>query len=273
MGWHGMACGNDDGPSGNGGTNARSPTGPRVIENGERDWRYIYMKWGRGLALVAAYAMAVFFGSAVGLLLRISHESFMSLWLGGALATPVGVLLAWLLARWRGYTRKPGGVSTLCWLGVISTATVGFAIFLEIPRLQEGQRRYELLQSLDAGEVKAIAIYDKYGERELRWITGAKDIAGFVSSCKDAKPWTPQHPRHSQSWYVVLEGQERLELIFSTLEGSPGVVVGKYVEKRGNVTRYYGAFRSRRLHTWLMSTLDKAGLWGRGYGDGAPKSP
>jgi hypothetical protein len=211
----------------------------------------MWLDIGRAWRVVAGAVVIQLLGGFVGLLLHPFHDAWENEWLGGALATPVGFLVGlwWQLSH--SERRRTTPISAVVFLGVLAFALGALALLWELPQLQDEARRIRTLSSLPEGSLSRITFFDKYGEDLLLTITDEEALRGFVLACRDVEGYSPNHPRYEQSWYVILDGAQSIELECHYEDRWPEKVVGYFVAKSGNSTRYYGSFISETLRAWF----------------------
>ena len=218
--------------------------------------------------LTAVVASGVL-GGVLGWLLLPWFDAFDNAWIGGALATPVGFLAGlW----WQFSNRKRRRVTPLLvvvGLGLLALVGAPIGAVIEIGCQKDLARRLDALTSLPQDSLKRIAFWDRYGRERLLTIQDQAILGDFVRACRDAKGYSPNHPRYEPSWYVVLDGKDTLELICHYEDRWPNNVVGYFVRKQGDSTHFHGSFISENLRPWFEKHVENM----KADADGQEASP
>lgn len=208
--------------------------------------------------IVLAVIVCQELGGVIGLLIHFHHSGFSNYWIGGALATPLGFVvgLCWQVGRAERRAATPIGLTLF--LGFLAAFVGGFALVVVFPRMREEMRRLAELRALHAGDIGQISVFDRYGKRQLVLIADPAVISDFAEACRDVEGDSPSHPRYTASWYVVIDGRERHEFEFHFEAERPREVVGYFVRKEGNTTRFSGSFASKLLRAWFNEHVRSA---------------
>jgi len=206
--------------------------------------------------IVAAVAICQLVGGAISLALAPHHFSFMNFWLGGAAGTLPGFALgvAWQL---RSKTPNRGWIQIACFLGFISVAITCMAFGVVFPRIQTEMRNLEQIKQLQADGLRLIEVFDGYGSSLVTRISDAESLTAFAQGISDAVGHSPNHPRYSDSWYVIVSGKTRHEFELHLNPRFPQCVIGYFVVKSGDSTSYNGTFESKGLRPWVETHLMK----------------
>jgi len=217
-------------------------------------WRDVIRLWR---VLVGAVVIQLL-GGLIGLLVHPFHDAWDNNSIGGALATPVGFLVGlwWQLSSPERRGKTP--ILPVVFLGLLAFGLGAFTLFGTLPRLDEEAERLNALASLPEDSLNGVIFYDRYGREKLLGITEKEALRGFVLACRDTKGYSPNHPRYERSWYAVIDGPETIELECHYEERWPDRVVGYFVAKHGNSTRYYGSFISADLRPWFEKYVECA---------------
>lgn len=230
------------------------PARPRWYEfgPGSRTWADV----GRAWRVLVGMLVIQLFGGLIGMLVHPFHDAWDNEWLGGALATPVGFLVGlwWQLSRQE--RRRTTSFSAVVFLGALAFALGASASFWTLPRLQDEARRIKTLSSLPEGSLNSITFCDRRSSDVLLTVTDEEALRKFVLACRDVEGYSPNHPRYNQSWYVILDGAESIELECHYEDRWPEKVVGYFVTKSGNSTLYYGSFISDMLRPWFRRYVE-----------------
>jgi len=207
----------------------------------------------RVLAAVAVFGIV---GSILGWLLHPWFDPFHNAWIGGAVAAPIGFLVGlwWQLSNRERRRRTP--VLFLVGLGLLVLIGSLIGAVSEIPWQRAFARRLNAFTSLPQNSLKRITFWDKYGRDELLTIRDENALRDFVLACRDSDGYSPNHPRYNRSWYVVLEGEQTIELMCHYESLKQDKVVGYFVRKQGDWTRYYGSFTSENLRPWFKKYVE-----------------
>jgi len=217
-------------------------------------WRDVIRLWR---VLVGA-AVIQLLGGLIGLLVRPFHSAWDNNWIGGALATPVGFLVGlwWQLSSPE--RRKSTPILVVAFFGLLAFGLGASALFGTLPSLEEEAERLNALASLPEDSLNRMTFYDRYGREKLLTIVEEEALHGFLLACRDVEGYSPNHPRYDRSWYVVIDGPETIELECHYEDRWPDKVVGYFVAKHGNSTRYYGSFISADLRPWFERYVEGA---------------
>jgi len=211
-----------------------------------RDWR-----------VYAPVLVCQILGGALGLIAAPHHFWFFNMWIGGALATPIGFGL-WLAWQRKGRDVKPAAPpGETVFVGVLALILGGAALAF-LPHMLREMDLLKSLRELDASQVRRISVFGADGSMCVAHIESREAIAEFVRCCRDVEGYAPGKARYRRSWYIVLTSAPPLELECHYEYGRPSVVVGDFVTKSGNSTSYHGSFSSQRLRGWFEKHLVRA---------------
>jgi hypothetical protein len=249
-----------------------------------RGWSHFAPIADHWRVLVAIAAVGVL-GEILGRLLLPWFDPWTNGWIGGGLVAPAGFLggLWWQLASPR--RRHKTRLDVLLLLAVLACGAAPVSALDEMRSERDFQARLDTFRTLPASSIRQITCYDKYGGEELLTIEDPDVLRAFAVACRDAKGYSPNHPRYFESWYIVvtfdavpdpnrspgskpndtpaadrpvgrdLHGRNGpdhpLELECHFEQGRGTQLVGYFVRKRGSVTGYSGSFISTDLRPWF----------------------
>jgi len=208
--------------------------------------------------IIVAVLLCQLVVGAISLALSMHHSWFMNLWLGGAAGTLPGFVLgvAWQL---KSATSIRGWVGMACFLGLLAIAITGMAFGIALPRMRSEMANLTAISQLQAESLQLIEVFDRYGDKRIAHITDSDSLATFAKGIADAVGHSPNHPRYTESWYVVVDGTTRHEFVLHLNPRFPQSVIGYFVVKSGNTTSYHGTFESKGLRPWVETHLMKEG--------------
>jgi len=219
------------------------------MEKAHSEWRAI-------IVVFCMWFAALVGGALLALGLELSGSSLLDLWLGGAIASALGLSggVVWIRCQELKHKRIITAIlnALLVVQAVVAIAAVGF----EIPSALRHKRYISRIRTLDASSIGSVVICtDNGAPREEARITDRDVLGQFTRACAAVEAWFPQHPTHTASWHVTVNGSQVMELELYLVEGHDEIVFGKFVTRRGNTTYYHGGFRCRELYPWLMRVL------------------
>jgi len=99
--------------------------------------------------IVAAIVVCQLLGSAIGLVIAPHHSAFSNMWLGGAIASPIGFVLGlgWQLLDLERRGKTP--VPTTGFLGILAIGVAASACFGVLPHMQAEMQYLQALKTLD----------------------------------------------------------------------------------------------------------------------------
>lgn len=199
--------------------------------------------------ILGAVILVQLIGALVGLVVRLDHFWFTNLWLGAAVATPIGFLagLVWQLADVDRRQRTP--VATTLGLGLLAFGFGAVAYFVVIPFVGENAKRLDQLRSLAEGPIRSIRIFDPYKTRQLVLIDDARALSAFASSCGDAQGYSPGQSDRTRQCYLVIDGNTHMEFECYFIPGQRNLY-GSFIERAGGAAIGNGGFQSRQLRQW-----------------------
>lgn len=206
--------------------------------------------------IVVAIALCQLVGGAISLALSMHHFWFMNLWLGGAAGTLPGFALG-VVWQLKSATSDRGWIGVACFLGFLAIAITGMAFGVVLPQMQSEMTNLSGVSQLQAESLQSIEVFDRYGRRRIARITDPDSLTSFAKGIADAVGHSPNHPRYSDSWYVVVEGATRHEFELHLNPRFPQSAIGYFVVKSGNLTWYHGTFESKGLRSWVEAHLMK----------------
>ena len=194
-------------------------------------------------------------GSIITLFAQYSYNPFLNLWIGGAIATPIGFVfgLSWQLINPARRSEMP--VQTTVFIGVIAVVLGGIAVFQEIPDLTKENKLLASLKSIECNSIKQIRITNIDDDKLVKVIESRDAIKEFCMACSDVHGNMLNHPSYISSWYVVIEGKPVFELECNFEKSNKAELIGQFVEKKDNLTRYYGSFASINMRDWFNKNL------------------
>ena len=219
----------------------------------ERMWFGVIKRIWR---LLAAMTVIGILGGVFGLLIDPFYDAWHNSWIAAGLTGPAGFLVGLLWQISDRQRRRQTPLLAVLFLGFLAVVMAPLGAFDEIRWQVDFEKRLNALTSLSDHSVEKATFCDKYGRQELLEIADEVILAEFALACRDAEGYSPNHPRYKPSWYVVLEGPQRMELMCHYEDRWPDKVVGYFVAKRGNTTRYYGSFISKDLRPWFDTYVE-----------------
>jgi hypothetical protein len=226
---------------------------PTMLHPSPRSWRILFVDHWRVLVALAAVELV---GDILGRLLFPWFDPWTNGWIGGALVAPVGFLagLWWQLAS-RDRRRKTR-LDVLLFVAVLTCGAAPIATVNAISSERHFQARLDAFRALPAGSITRITCYDECGREKLLTIEDPEALGAFARACRDAKGYSPNHPRYWESCYVVIEGEETIELKCHFQQDRADQLVAYFVRKRGDSTRYRGSFISTNLRPWFEKYVE-----------------
>ena len=204
--------------------------------------------------IVVGVVVLQILGGIVGAVMNVHYMMFMNVWVGGAVATPVGfaVGLYWHLAsRPRPMTPKV----LVTFLGLIAVVIGGASIFVGL-KMSAAMKNLAALRSLPPGSITRIVVYGKYGDGKLFEISDPSILIAFEKACTDVEGYSPNHPSYSDSWRIELIGESQKTLNCHYRRGAPNRVCGKIVRTKGISAGLFGSFQSVQLRKWWASFIE-----------------
>ncbi len=220
----------------------------RFLVSAQKLVRDLIRLWRVWVPMVACKVIASNFGH----LMRFTDSESTNPDIAGVLALGLGfgIGLPWHLAN--AQRRSSTSLAAAILLGVVSMVSCISHLCITVPRARDEMRRLESLRALNAARIRRILVFDRYGEKIIVVVNDRVPIKEFTDACRDAEPYSPDHPGYYKTWYVVLEGSARHELTCSLVRQRPSQVVGAFVHKEGSRTWGYGNFASTQLRRWFQ---------------------
>jgi len=206
--------------------------------------------------IIVAVLLCQLVGGAISLVISMHHFWFMNLWLGGAAGTLPGFILG-VVWQLKSPTSDRGWIGIACVLGLIAIAITGMAFGVALPQMRSEMENLTAISQLQAESLQLIEVFDRYGDKRIARITNPESLAAFASGVSDAVGHSPNHPRYTESWHVVVEGTTQHQFDLHLNPGFPQSVIGYIVVKSGNTTVYHGTFESKGLRPWVETHLMK----------------
>ncbi len=206
--------------------------------------------------VLVAVVLCQLVGGAISLVVSMHHFWFMNLWLGGAAGTLPGFVLG-VVWQLKSQTPDRGWIGIACFLGFLAIAITGMAFGVVLPQMRSEMANLTAINQLQAEPLKSIEVFDRYGRERIASITDPDSLSAFAKGMADSVGHSPNHPRYSDSWYVVVEGATRHEFELHLNPRFPQSVIGYFVVKSGNSTSYHGTFESKGLRLWVEIHLMK----------------
>ncbi|QDU48443.1 hypothetical protein [Gimesia panareensis] len=204
--------------------------------------------------IIAAVALCQLVGGAVCLAFSPHHFWFMNFWLGGAVGTLPGFVLG-VVWQVKSAPSSREWIAVACFLGLLAVALTGAAFGFVLPRMQREMANLKALNQLQDEQLKQITVFDEFGKKRIAGFTDPKILTTFATGIADAVGHSPNHPRYTASWYVVVDGTTRHEFELHLNPRFPQSVIGYFVKKSGNSTSYHGTFESKGLCPWVEKHL------------------
>lgn len=204
--------------------------------------------------IIAAVALCQLVGGAVCLTLSLHHFWFMNFWLGGAAGTLPGFVIG-VVWQVKSAPSSREWISVACFLGLLAVTITGIALGVELPRMQREMENLKALNQLQDERLQQITVFDRSGKKRMAGFTDPKILSAFATGIADAVGHSPNHPRYTASWYVVVDGTTRHEFELHLNPRFPQSVIGYFVKKSGNSTSYQGTFKSKGLRPWVQTHL------------------
>ena len=197
-------------------------------------------------------------GSGIGLLIAPHFDKLFDLWIGGALAGPLGFMagLCWQLARRDRTPHLP--VAETIFVGALVFMVCGFACFFAIPFAKAQMRMIAQMKSIDGSDIQSITVYDESGDRKLVDISDRQTLMEFADQCKDIKGYSPQHKVYTSAWHVVLDGTTTQEFDFQYQASMPQAVIGEFILGGDSTFGSHGNFSSVGLRDWFTRHVPNA---------------
>jgi hypothetical protein len=193
-------------------------------------------------------------GSIVGLAIGYHHSGFDNLWMGGAVATPIGFIIG-LIWHVRAH-EEPKPYRTVIFMGFLALLLGVAVIFYEIPRSIQEMKYLETFQNMKSKNINQIVVYDEYGDKLVKKISDPTVLNEFKSACTFTNGNTPNHPLYTASWYVQILAGETIEIECHYQEGRPSLLIGYFVKKVGSSTSFYGSFYNAKLRGWFEKYVE-----------------
>ncbi len=208
--------------------------------------------------IVVAMVLGQLAGSVIGILLRPHYSWFENSFFGGTAGTFPGFVFG-VVWHIRSKPADRDWIGLTCALGFLSLVMTIIAFGFDLPQMQREMRNLERIRQLKSKNLKRIEVFDKHKRKCIIRITDPQTLKAFAEGIADAQGHSPNHPRYSDSWYVVITGpSHQFELHLNPR--FPESVIGDIVVKFGNFTSYYGTFRSKGLRSWVNDHLIKANM-------------
>jgi hypothetical protein len=207
----------------------------------------------RILATVGAFELL---GGGIIQLIGFHYSTFTNFSLGAGMAAPLGFLggLLWHLSDQQ--RRKDTKVDVVVFLGILAVGVGAANLIYGLPSHAKEMDNLAALQSLPDGSIERILVHDEYGDEFLLQIDDRTALSGFVLACRNIKGYFPNHPRYTDSWHLVLQGEQKIELECHYQQGYPDEVLGYFVEKTGSSMGYFGTFISSDLRPWFQQHIE-----------------
>ena len=206
--------------------------------------------------IIIAVALCQLVGSAISIAISPHHFWFMNARIGGAAGTLPGFVLG-VVWQLRSSTSDRGWIGLACFLGIITIVITVMAFGSAFPRMQREMRNLDRINQLHNESLQQIEVFDRYGKERITTITDPDALNAFAEGIADAVGHSPNHPRYSDSWYVVVDGTTRHQFVLHLNPRFPKSVIGYFVVKSGNSTSYHGTFESKALRSWVEIQLMK----------------
>ncbi len=195
-------------------------------------------------------------GGAVAVAFPIHHFWLMNLWLGLAGGALPGFALG-VMWQLKSATPARDWIGKACFRGLLVIAMAGMAFGVVLSQMRSEIANLTSLSQLQAESLHMIEVFDQYGNKHIANITDSNSLAAFTRGMADAVGHSPNHPRYTESWYVVIDGTTKHEFELHFDPRFPQSVIGYFVTKSGNTTSYHGAFESKGLRPWIEKHLMK----------------
>jgi riboflavin transporter FmnP len=203
--------------------------------------------------VIIAIILTQILGGFIGYCVKPYHIMFINIWIGGAFGTFTGFLVG---AIWH-FSKKKRRVNliVLPFLGFVGLTTLMvtlFSVFVAIPHFAEEAKRIGMMKILSKKMINKIDVYNRDGKSLLKTIIEKEILSQFASNCKDTEGYAPNHPKYSQSWYLIVytEG-ENLELDFHVMQKDNSTIYGRFVYRKPGYMKSFGSFKSQNLRKWF----------------------
>ncbi len=204
--------------------------------------------------IIVALVLCQGIGSGISLTIAMHHFWFMNLWIGGAVGTLPGVAfgIAWQLKSGKPVRTWIGMAGIL---GFLAIAITGIAFGVVLPAMQKQMQELKKVSMMSTENIQSIEIFDRHHKKLIARITDEISLAAFANGISDAVGHSPNHPRYTDSWYVVIQGTTTHEFHLHINPKFPQSIIGYIVIKSGNTTSFHGTFISKGLRTWIDDHL------------------
>ncbi|MFH1303656.1 MAG: hypothetical protein ABIK07_21580 [Planctomycetota bacterium] len=206
--------------------------------------------------IIVAVALCQLVGVAVSLALSMHHFWFMNFWLGGVAGTLPGFVLG-VVWQVKSVPSSREWIGVVCFLGLLAVVITGMALGVVLPQMRREMANLTALSQLQDDRLQQITVFDRSGKKRITRITDLESLSAFATGIADAVGHSPNHPRYTKSWYVVVDGTTRHEYELHLNPRFPQSVIGYFVAKSGNSTVYHGTFESNGLRSWVETHLMK----------------
>jgi len=207
--------------------------------------------------IIAAIMLCQIIGSIIGLVVAPHYYWFMNFWIGGAVGSLPGFTMGivWQLRSVAASERDWIGAAGL--LGFIAIAITGMALGSVLPQMRCEMKNLNVVRQLPSERLQSIEVFDEYQHERIVGITDCDSLKAFVKGISDAVGHSPNHPRYSDSWHVIVKGTTTHEFKLHINPRYPQSVIGDIIVKSGNRSLYQGTFKSKGLRSWVEAHLMK----------------
>ncbi|MEZ4735299.1 MAG: hypothetical protein R3E79_50035 [Caldilineaceae bacterium] len=187
-------------------------------------------------------------GALLGLVPLLQTRWGLDLWLGMAAGTLVGFVVgtAWHL----GAQRAVRGLSRLF--------LVSLLLSLMLTAVATDKRNWARMAQLQTEEIQAITVFNRSGTQQIVQLDDPAVLAAFAEGIADAVHHMPNHPRYSDTWFVVVEGTQTYQFELNLNPKFPQSVIGDMVKRQGHTTSHRLTFQSDGLRPWVDQYLIQA---------------
>lgn len=202
-----------------------------------------------------------FVGGFIGLCVRFAQFGFLDFWIGGTIASPVGLVLGILCEKRATNEAKIAG--SRVWLaGFITLFLAASSCFFVIPMVANAKANLKKLSTLQDNSIDQIRVYTPFRLKLLLAIDDEKTLSGFIVAAHDAQ--LNYHGKVSadktvETWWIdiILRDGPTLELEWSHRSDAPDTGYGMFIATTNNSVSNRGQFISRNLRSWFRENVEK----------------
>jgi len=204
--------------------------------------------------ILVAVVICQLVGGAISSVIAFHHFWFLNLWIGAAIGALPGVVIG---AVWHfsGPEERRESARIAFFLSLIAVFVITMALAVVLPHMRGEMRRLSGMSQLRDEAIDHIEVVDPSGGETVLTLSDPAVTAAFAEACSSAVGHSPNHPRYSHTWYVVVSGDTGHEFLLHLNPQFPESVIGSFVTKSGNSMSRHGCFESRALRPWVEEHL------------------